>query len=350
MPVVLRAAVRVPARDAARLRQRARVGRDDLLPRRGEVVEDPVAVGEVRDGAVAGQRAHADDVRERGGVARERPRPARRLVGVADGRDDDHAPGDRVLDRGGLERRERVPLRVERVADPAEAEVDHARAAVDGPAHGLDLGLERDGPVGAHDLAHEQLRAEGDPGRPLGVVQRRDHARDERPVALLIGGRAAADEAPRGGDPVAELRMLAVDPGVDHGDERARERRLLGPGRERADVLEVPLARVQRVGRREREPPRGVEPLDPRDAGAAGRGLVGRDGERAEREMLARDAPVEPRSDGVGVRPGDEPDGVARRLRRRREDERDPDGCEELHAGRTSSSRERPTAYPRPGA
>jgi hypothetical protein len=283
-------------------------------------------------------------VRERGGIARERPRPARRLVGIADGRDDDHPARDGVLDRGGLEWREGVPLRVERVPDAAEAEVDHARAGVDGPAHRGDLGLERDRAVGAHDLADEQLRAEGDPGRPLGVVERRDHARDEGPVALLVGGRAAADEAPCRSDPVAELGMLGVDAGVDHGDERAGERRRLRPRRERADVLEVPLARIERVCGREREPAVVVEPLDPGDAGDAGRRPVGRDGQRAEREVLARDAAVEPCGDGVGVRSGREPDGVAGRLRGRREDERDPDGDEKPHAGRTSSSRERPTA------
>ena len=56
--------------------------RDDSGPRRRDVVVDLVAVREQGDGAVAGERADAEDVRQRGRVARVRPRlgrlPARR--------------------------------------------------------------------------------------------------------------------------------------------------------------------------------------------------------------------------------------------------------------------------------
>ena len=45
-----------------------------------------------------------------------------------------------------------------RVADAAEAEVDHPRAALDGPADRARLGLRRDGPVVADDLRDEQPR------------------------------------------------------------------------------------------------------------------------------------------------------------------------------------------------
>ena len=202
-------------------------------------------------------------MRQRGGVARVRPRRPRRLVGVPHRRDDDDAARVGVANGGRLERRVRVAAGVARVADAAEREVDHARAVVDRPADRVGLGLERDLPVRAHDLGDQQLRRERDPGDAERVVRLRcDQARDERPVALLVGQRAPADEAPRAGDAGGEVRVRAVDPGVDHRDARPREGRQLGPEVERVVLLQVPLLRRDRVVRDERDPPRRVEPLD----------------------------------------------------------------------------------------
>ena len=254
-PEVVGPAVRVAGVEAVVVRrQRPRDRREDVLTGRGEVVVDDVAVGEERHRAVAGERAHADHVRERRRVARVRPRRRRRLVGVADGRDDHGAVPNGVLDRVGLAQGVGVPPRIARIAQPAEAEVDDPRSVVDGPADRGGLGLERDRAVAAHDFGDQELRREGDARDPLPVVGRRgDLSRDEGPVALLVGERASADEALRERDPARELRMPAVDAGIDDRDlhARTRQRRQLRPGVERLVLGEVPLLRGQRVVRRE---------------------------------------------------------------------------------------------------
>ena len=71
---------------------------------------------------------------------------------------------------------------------------------------------------------------------PDAVVRlRRDQAGHECSVALRVDGGRAGDEALRGGDPAAQLRMRAVDAGVDHGDPDRGERRGVEPGVERSD-------------------------------------------------------------------------------------------------------------------
>ena len=134
-------------------RQRARKRREDVLTRGGEVVVEDVAVREHRHCAGTGQRADADHVRQRGRVARERPGAGRvRLVRVPDRGDEHGALAVRVLDRALLELRVGVAGGVERVADTAEAEVDHLRAVGRRPADRGRLRRERDRPVRTDDL------------------------------------------------------------------------------------------------------------------------------------------------------------------------------------------------------
>ena len=83
-------------------------------------------------------------------------------------------------------------------------------------------------------------------------------------MPLLVGERAAADEALRRSDLAGELGMAAVDPGVDDRDldPCARKRRKVGPRVERPVLREVPLTGGERVVGRE-----GVA-LDGRGSGA----------------------------------------------------------------------------------
>ena len=194
--------------------------REDRVARSGEVVVDRVAVRVVGHRAVLPDRADADHVRQRRRIVREVPRRRGRLRAVADRRHDDGALRVGVLDGGLLERRVGVEARVERIAHAAEAEVDHARAVVDGPADRGDLGLERDRPVGSDDLRDHQLRVERHAGDALVVERvRGDLPRDERAVPLLVGVRRAADE----GACAATTRptnsgCVPSMPGVDHRD------------------------------------------------------------------------------------------------------------------------------------
>ena len=140
-----------------------------------------------------------------------------------------------------------------RIADAAQAEVDHARARVHGPANGCGLGLERNRAVGFHDLGDQQLRRVRDADDAFAVEVPGDLARDERPVALGVDARVAADEALLVDDPSLEVRQRAVDARVDDRDlHRCERRRGLGPEVEGVIVLEVPLLRRERIGRRER--------------------------------------------------------------------------------------------------
>src|SRR5439155_17199296 len=128
--------------------------------------------------------------------ARVRPRLRERLVAVPDRGYEQSALRVRVRDGLRLHRRVRVAIRVHGVAYAAEAEVDHARAVVRGPADRGRLRGERNRPIGLHDLRDEQLRRVGDAGDALRVEVRGDLAGDERPVPLGVDARIAADEAP----------------------------------------------------------------------------------------------------------------------------------------------------------
>ena len=168
-------------------------------------------------------------------------------------------------------------LGVERVADAAEAHVDHARALVDRPADRLHLGLDRDRAVGRHDLRHEQLGRRRQAGDADAVVRLRgDQPGDEGSVALLVDGRRAADEALRLEDPAGQIGVAAVDARVDHRHERRRERRLGVPGVVRPVLRQVPLPRGERVVRHVRGSRRALSrstyaaPGRPRSACAAG--------------------------------------------------------------------------------
>ena len=95
-----------------------------------------------------------------------------------------------------LERRERVAVGVARVAEAAEAHVDHARVPLHRPLDGLHLRLDVDQVVAVDDLRDEELGGGGG-GDADGVVDPgRDQAGDEGSMALLVDARGAADERP----------------------------------------------------------------------------------------------------------------------------------------------------------
>ena len=125
---------------------------------------------------------------------------------------------------------------------------------IDGPPDRGGLGLERDGPVTADDLGDQELGRERDARDALAVVGRGgDLPGDERSVPLLVGEGASADEALRERDPARELRMAAVDAGVDDRDldAGARQHGQRRPRVERLVLGEIPLLRRQRIVRRE---------------------------------------------------------------------------------------------------
>ena len=191
--------------------------REHRVARSRQVVVDRVAVRVRGHRAVAADRADADHVWQRGGVMREPPRRRGRLRTVSDRGNHDDALRVGVLDRRLLERRVRVELRVERVANAAEAEVDHARALVDRPANRGHLALERDLAVSLDDLCDHELRVEREPCDPLVVGRvRGDLPGDERAVTLRVAVGRAADERLRGDDTPHQIRMAAVDARVDH--------------------------------------------------------------------------------------------------------------------------------------
>ena len=192
--------------------------REDPRSRRRDVVEDGIAVRVVRHVPELRERADADDVRQSRGVARVRPRLRERLVAVADRGDEHRALRVRVGDRLRLERRVGVAVRAHGVADAAETEVDHAGAAVGGPADRLRLRIERDRPVRFDDLCDEELRGVGDADDPLRVEVRGDLAGDEGAVPFGVDARVAADEAANVEDAALEVRERAVDAGVDDRD------------------------------------------------------------------------------------------------------------------------------------
>jgi hypothetical protein len=105
-------------------------------------------------------------------------------------------------------------VRIHGIANTAEAQVDHLRAAVDCPADRPGLRVERNGAVRANDLRDEQPGRERQTGDALCIVHpRRDQAGDESPVSLRVLVRRAADEGVGSSDPAtAKLGMLSVDP------------------------------------------------------------------------------------------------------------------------------------------
>ena len=253
---LVRAAARIALIGAAREARGQRPGKDrqDLEARRREVVVDRVAVRERGDAARVVHRAHAEDVRKRRRVARVLPRARRRLVGVADRRNDDDAVRDRIGDSVSLEARVGVTVRIERVTDAAEAHVDDASAVVDGPANRPCLRVDRDRARLGHDLRDEQFgrRREARDADPV-VDACPDEPGDERAVTERVHARRAADEALRAEDPAREIGMACVDAGVDDRDRDRLERRQRDPRGVEAAVREVPLLRHERIARRERE-------------------------------------------------------------------------------------------------
>ncbi len=198
------------------------------------------------------QRADADHVRQRGRVARVGPRRRERLVRVADRRDDHGALRVRVRDGARLDRGVRVAVLVLRIARPAEAEVDHLRAVVRGPADRGRLGLDRDVSARLDDLRDDQLRGVRHADGPGRVHVRDDLSGDEGAVAVGVRRRAAADEAARVGDPAGEVGERRIDAGVDDRHLHRCERRRRGrPGVERVVGGEIPLLRRERICRRE---------------------------------------------------------------------------------------------------
>ena len=348
--VVGRAARVALLRAVLRLRREgSREGREDAHARRGDVVVDLVAVREDGDGAVPRERADAEHVRQRRRIARVRPRPWRR-VGVVPDRGHDHdAPAVGPADRLRLERRERIPVGVARVAEAAEAHVDHARVVLDRPADRLDLGLDVDQVVAVDDLRDEELGRGGGAGDPDRVVDaRRDQTGDERAVALLVDAGRAADERLRLGDLAGEVGMVAVDAGVDHGDADCRQDRRRLPEVERPVVVQVPLPRRERVVRDVRRTA-GAEPFDVDRAGKVAQTRLGRplDHDRGDRRQAHRPRQRGAESRQVGRRR--DADRVAGSLGLRRQQRR-ADEHEHDAPHRSSIWPERPSANPWTGA
>ena len=225
--VLLRPAARVPLLEARRVDAAVsaqREGREDLLPGAAMSLNCASRFENAGEPPVAAERADAEHVRQRRGPARVRPRLRRRLVGVA-------RPRRRRARPSRPRRRPRPPRAAStcrapgsrRVAEAAEAHVDDAGAVRDRPADRLRLRLDRDRPLRPDDLGDEQLGRRSEPGDPDAVVRLGcDQARDERPVALGVDGGRAGDEALRRRDPAAQLRVRAVDAGVDHGHPHRR--------------------------------------------------------------------------------------------------------------------------------
>ena len=73
-------------------------------------------------------------------------------------------------------------------------------------------------------------------------------------MTLRVDAGVAADEAALVGDASLEVRERAIDARVHDCDfHRGERRRRVGPRVERVVVLEVPLLRRERIGRRERD-------------------------------------------------------------------------------------------------
>ena len=206
------------------------------------------------------ERADADHVRQRRRIARERPGLARRLVAVADRRDDDDAlartayataaaSSGEYVSRAGLSGSRRPPRLRLITRAPSSTAQRIARASASSEIV----------PVAADDLRDSSSARNAMPGDALALsILRRDQPGDERPVPLPVDAPVAADEAAAVRDPA--LRT----PG---GPRRCRSRSPR-PARTRAaagSAGQASNARTcsryhwrgsERVVRRERELPR----------------------------------------------------------------------------------------------
>ena len=254
-------------------------------------------------------------------------------------------------DGGRLELRERVAIRVQRVAQAAETQIDHAGFVQDHPADRLRLRLDVDHVPANDHLRDEQLGRRGHPGDPGGVVHRgRDQPGHERAVSFEVDHRRAADETLRLDDLVRELGMgRDVDTRVDDGDpDRLQILRRGIPVVERPCSTEVPLLDGQRVVRDVREPAR-AEPLDVRGARKCLPARRNRplDDQRRNGSETLRVWQGGPKEWEVRGRP--HADGIARGIGGGREERRRDDHQREaLH--RSSICAESPSANPCTGA
>ena len=171
-------------------------------PGRRDVVVDRVAVREVRDVAGARQRADADArAAARPGSSRTATAAENASSPLPTAATSERALRVRVGDGVRLDRRVGVAVGCTRVAHAAEAEVDHARPGVGGPADRRRLGVERDRRRPASRPSRSAAaRVYAMPTIPWRVEVRGDDPGDERPVALGVDARVAADEAARVGD------------------------------------------------------------------------------------------------------------------------------------------------------
>ncbi len=169
--------------------------------------------------AHAGQRRRGDcETRAADSVRPARLQQRRGILGrvplrelVADGRDDEHAVVERVLDRVTLDRRR---------SGSAEADVDDPRAVVDGvddPGGLVDVG-ER--PVRGAGLDDEELRVAARARDSVAVRHGTGRDRcDERPVAVVVADVAGAGARVVGGGGLRrEIGRRQVGAGVDDGD------------------------------------------------------------------------------------------------------------------------------------
>ena len=204
-------------------------------------------------------------MRKRRRVARVAPRRHRRLVAVADGGDDDNAVRDRVGDGVRLEPREAVAVRVERVADAAEAHVDDPRAVRDGPAARASASIEivRDFVT---TFATSSSADGASPAMPIPLPTPAAMSRDEGPVPERVRPRRPADEALRGEILPARLSVKASTPESMTATGTRLERGQRDPRLVEAALGQVPLLRHERVVGSEREMPLG-EGLDVPDSG-----------------------------------------------------------------------------------
>ena len=214
-------------------------GAHDARARRGHV--DALAVlGARGEEVVLRQRAHADD----GVICR---RVAGRAAAVVSGRGhDDHALFHGCV-AGVLERLRKV-VRAEAHVDDVRAVfdriVDRAHHVADGGVVGFRQHLDGHEP----DVGHDARDAE--------VVVRvgKDHARDERAVALIVGhglGALFVQEHVVGLDDLRGVDVLvvlavgdAVQTGVEHRDGDAAAELPLRPRGGHVQVVEVPLRAV----------------------------------------------------------------------------------------------------------
>ena len=136
----------------------------------------------------------------------------RRVASVAGRRDDDHALRARIRQRiGELDARAR----------PAEAEVDHLRAAVDGPHDPRCDQRVVAGSLRVERLDRHDETTPADSGSADVVVRaRRDDAGHRGPVSVVVGRiGVVTDEVPARHERAAQIRMVCVHAGVDDGDD-----------------------------------------------------------------------------------------------------------------------------------